>query len=127
MGNYEDPYNSNPFNHRRMSLIGDEWKSIPIYPFAKSGFEPLDPAGRFYYYKSAAFKEFWDDASQNRMYQLAQDGTYLDVIKPLFMSGVAKIDQTVMVPGATIGMPLGSSVTPYALSPNLAAALNMSE
>ena len=125
MGNYEDPYNSNPFNHRRMSLIGDEWKSIPIYPFAKSGFEPLDPAGRFYYYKSAAFKEFWDDASQNRMYQLAQDGTYLDVIKPLFMSGVAKIDQTVMVPGATIGMPLGSSVTPYALSPNLAAALNM--
>jgi hypothetical protein len=125
MGNYEDPYNSNPFKHRRMSLIGNDWKSIPIYPFAKTGFEPLDPAGRFYYYKSAAFKEFWDDAAQNRMHQLAYDGTFLDVIKPLFMSGVAKIDQDVMVPGATIAMPSGADVTPYALSPNLAAALNM--
>lgn len=125
MGNYEDCYNSNPFKHRRMTLIGDEYKSIPVYPYAKSGFEPIDPAGRFYYYKSACFKEFWDDAAQNRMHQLAYDGTYLDVIKPIFMSGVAKVDQTVMVPGATIGMPQGASVTPYQLSPNLVAALNM--
>jgi len=79
-GNYEDCYNSNPFKHRRMSLIGNEWKTIPVYPYAKTGFEPLDPAGRFYYYKSACFKEFWDDASINRAYQLAQDGMFLDVI-----------------------------------------------
>ncbi|MEI6532490.1 MAG: hypothetical protein WCO06_01480 [Candidatus Roizmanbacteria bacterium] len=125
MGEYEDPYNSNPFEHRRMSMIGDEYKSIPVYPFAKTGFEPLDPAGRFYYYKSACFKEFWDDAAQNRMHQLAYDGTYLDVIKPIFMTGVARIDQTVMVPGATVGMPMGATVTPYALSPNLVAAMNM--
>lgn len=125
MGNYENVYNSNRFKHRRMSLIGNEWKSIPVYPFAKTGFEPIDPTGRFYYYKSASFKEFWDDAAQNRMHQIAFDGTYLDVIKPLFMSGVAKVDQSVMVPGATIGMPIGASVTPYQLSPNLAAALNM--
>lgn len=125
MGNYDDPYNSNNFKHRRMTMIGDEYKSLPVYPFAKSGFEPLDPAGRFYYYKSACFKEFWDDAAQNRMHQLAYDGTYLDVIKPIFMTGVAKVDQTVMVPGATVGMPMGASVTPYSLSPNLVAALNM--
>jgi hypothetical protein len=125
MGNHEDVYNSNPFKHRRMSMIGNEWKSIPVYPFAKSGFEPLDPAGRFAYYKSACFKEFWDDAAQNRMHQLAYDGTYLDVIKPLFMSGVAKVDGTVMVPGATIGMPMGASITPYQLGPNLVAAMNM--
>lgn len=124
-GNYTDVYNSNPFKHRRISMIGDEYKSIPIYPYAKTGFEPLDPAGRFYYYKSACFKEFWDDASINKAYQLAQDGMYLDVIKPLFLSGVTKVDQTVMVPGATIAMPAGSSVTPYSLSPNLAAALNI--
>lgn len=123
--NPEDIYNCNGFKHRRMSMINDKWISIPIYPFAKTGFEPLDPAGRFYYYKSACFKEFWDDASQNKMYQLAQDGTYLDVIKPLFIGGVAKVDSTVMVPGATIGMPMGATVTPYQLGPNLAAALNM--
>lgn len=119
------PYNANPFKHRRMVKLGDSWKSIPVYPWAKTGFEPLDPNGRFYYYKSAAFKEFWDDASQNRMHQLAFDGTSLDVIKPMFLSGMTKADQTVMVPGATIGMPTGASVTPYQLGPNLVAALNM--
>lgn len=125
IGPQKDVYNANPFKHRRMSMIKDEWVSIPVYNIAKSGFEPLDPAGRFAYYKSACFKEFWDDASQNRAYQLAQDGMSLDVIKPIFMSGVAKVDSTVMVPGATIGMPMGASVTPYQLSPNLVAALNI--
>lgn len=125
MGNYEDCYNSNPFKHRRMSLIGNEWKTIPVYPFAKTGFEPLDPAGRFYYYKSACFKEFWDDASINRAYQLAQDGMFLDVIKPIFLSGVSKVDQTVMVPGATIAMPQGADAKTFSLSPNLTAALEI--
>lgn len=125
MGDYKDPYNSNPFKHRRMSMIGDKWMSIPVYPFAKTGFEPLDPAGRFAYYKSACFKIFWDALGDDRMHQIAYDGTYLDVIKPLFMSGVAKVDSTVMVPGATIGMPMGASVTPYQLGPNLQAALEM--
>lgn len=127
MGNYNDVYNSNPFKHRRMSLIGDEWKSIPVYNIAKSGFEPLDPTGRFYYYKSAAFKEFWDDASLNRMYQLAQDSAYLDTIKPVFLSGVSKVDQTVMVPGNTIAMPIGAQVTPYSGSPNIASVLKVLE
>lgn len=125
MGEYEDVYNSNPFKHRRMSLIGDDWKSIPVYNIAKSGFEPLDPAGRFYYYKSAAFKEFWDDASLNRMYQLAQDATYLDTIKPIFLSGVSKVDSTVMVPGNTIAMPIGAQATPYSGSPNIPAVLKV--
>lgn len=125
MGDAEDIYSSNPFKHRRMSMIGNKWMSIPVYPFAKSGFEPLDPSGRFAYYKSACFKEFWDDAAQNRMHQLAYDGTYLDVIKPLFISGAATVDGTVMVPGATVAMPQGASVTPYQLGPNLVAAMNM--
>lgn len=124
-GNYEDIYNSNPFTHRRMSLLNNKWLSIPVYNLAKSGFEPLDPAGRFAYYKSASFKEFWDDAAQNKMHQIAYDGTFLDVIKPLFMSGVARADSSVIAPGATIAMPMGASVTPYQLGPNLAAALNM--
>lgn len=123
MGNHKDIYNSNPFRHRRLSMIGNEYKTIPIYPFAKSGFEPIDPNGRFAYYKSAAFKEFWDDASLNRMYQLAQDGTFLDVIKPIFGSGVASLNADAMVPGNFIGMPAGAQVTPYQLSPNVNAAL----
>ncbi len=130
MGEYDNSkpteiYNNNPFKHRRMSMINEEWMTIPVYPFAKSGFEPLDPNGRFAYYKSACFKEFWDDASLNRAYQLAQDGMSLDVIKPVFLSGVTRIDSNAMVPGATIGMPAGAQVTPYQMSPNITAALEI--
>lgn len=125
MGNEEDIYNTNPFEHRRMAKTNEGWMSVPVYPFAKGGFEPLDPTGRFYYYKSAAFKEYWDDKSLNLAYQLLQDGMYLDVIKPIFVSGVAKFDSTAMVPGATVGMPAGAQVTPYSIGPNLAAAMNV--
>lgn len=124
MGNEDNIYNNNPFKHRRMSLIGDEWMSIPVYRFAKSGFEPIDPTGRFFYYKSGAFKEYWDDATQNKMHQLLVDGTYLDVIKPIFISGLAKADSNVISPGATIGMPAGSTVTPFQMGSNLTAAMN---
>lgn len=129
MGNKEDLYNTNPFKHRRMTLVthdeGKEWMSVPVYPFAKSGFEPIDPTGRFAYYKSGAFKEYWDDKSINYSYQLLQDGMALDVIKPIFGTGIAKADTTVMVPGAFIGMPPGANVVPYNLGPNLAAAMQV--
>lgn len=127
MGNYDDPYNTNPFSHRRMSLINDEWKSIPIYKYAKSGFEPIDPSGRFTYFKSGAFKEYWDDATQNKMHQLLVDGTYLDVIKPIVISGLTKVDSTVIAPGAVIGSPQGSTMTAYQLGPNLVGAMKAME
>ncbi len=124
MGNETDVYNSNPFTHRRMTLVGKQWITVPIYPFAKAGFEPIDPTGRFAYYKSGAFKEYWDDASQNFMQRMLLDGTALDVIKPIFGTGIAKLDTTVIVPGAFVGMPPNASVVPYSVSPNLAAAYN---
>lgn len=123
MGNENDIYNSNPLSHRRFALVNDEWASVPVYPFAKSFFEPIDPSGRFAYGKSAAFKAFWEDATQNKMHQLLIDGTYLDVFKPMFLSGVTKADSTVIAPGATIGMPKDATATPYMLGPNLPAAM----
>lgn len=121
--NEEDPYNSNPFEHRRMVFDKKSgWLSVPVYPVAMSGFEPLDPAGRFAYYKSGAFKEYWDDAGLNRMWQLTFDGTSLDVIKPQILSGVAKVDGMVMAPGAVFGLPQGAQVSSYSLGPNLTAA-----
>lgn len=125
MGNEDDIYNSNPFEHRRMILSEGQWLMAPIYPYAKSGFEPLDVTGRFAYYKSAAFKAYWDDASINKAYQLLQDGMYLDVFKPMFVSGVSKIDGTVISPGQSVALPKDASVTPYQLGPNLAAAMNV--
>jgi hypothetical protein len=125
MGEEADIYNSNPFEHRRMICSNGEWYQAPIYPFAKSGFEPLDVTGRFAYYKSAAFKAYWDDASINKAYQLFQDGMYLDVFKPNFISGVSKVDGTVIAPGASMALPKDASVTPYQLGPNLVAAMNV--
>lgn len=117
----ENVYNKNPFKHRRYTLTEKGWKSIPVLPFAASGFEPLDPAGRFFYYKSGAFKEFWDDKSLNTMHRYAHDGTALDVIKPTILSGVSKVDSTMMVPGGTFGIPAGGSVSQYSMGPNLKA------
>jgi hypothetical protein len=129
MGEEEDVYNRNPFKHRRMVLAtgpeGKEWISVPVYPFAKSGFEPIDPTGRFAFYKSAAFKAYWEDGSINLSYQLLQDGMYLDVIKPIFANGIGKTDTTVMVPGAVVSLPPQASVTPYSLGPNLSAAMQV--
>lgn len=124
MGVKTDVYNANTFQHRRMSLIGDEWKTIPVYPFAKSGFEPLDPSGRFAYYKSGAFKEYWDDASINKSYQLLQDGMYLDVIKPILGTGIQKVDSTVVAPGAYITTPnKDATLTPWSMGSNLPQAM----
>lgn len=124
VGEKSDIYNRNPFSHRRLSLVGDTWMSIPIYPFGKTFFEPIDPTGRFFYGKSGAFKEYWDDATQNKMHQLLVDGTYLDVFKPMFISGILKIDNTVLAPSAVITMPKDATATPFALGPNLVGAIN---
>lgn len=130
MGNFDpakpdDVYNSNPFAHRRMTLVGSNWGSMPVYPFAKSGYEPLDPQMRFAYYKSAAFKEFWDDATLNMAHRLMVDGMHLDVLKPIFVSGVSKYDSNVIAPGAVAALPKDAVVSPYQLGPNLPAAMQV--
>lgn len=122
MINETDPYNTNVFMHRRFTLTPQGWKSFPVLPFAMSGFEPLDPTGRFAYYKSAAFKEFWDDKALNQTHKWLYDGMALDIFKPTVLSGVAKVDGTVMVPGGTFGIPAGGTMSQYALGPNLQVA-----
>lgn len=125
MFEYKDCYNTNPFKHRRMVLAEvdgkQEWLSVPVYNIAMSGFEPLDPAGRFAWYKSGAFKEYWDDQWLNKMDAFLYDGTAMEAGKPIFLSGVGKVDNTVLFPYATVGMPAGATATPYSTSPNLAA------
>lgn len=126
----QELYTLNPFKHRRMTLVFDEkgdpqWGSAPIYNYAKSGFEPADPYGRFAYYKSGAFKEYWDDDSINQAYRALQDGMKLDVYKPIMISGIAKVDGQVIAPHAVSTMPADGKMTAYSLGPNLAAAMNV--
>ena len=50
------------------------------------------------------------------------DGVSLDVMKPIFLSGVAKMDSQVIAPNAVVSLPKDAKVDAYSLSPNLAAA-----
>lgn len=124
IGEYTDPMNRNMMSHRRMSLVDNEWITVPMLPIAMAYFEPIDPTGRFVFGKSGAFKEYWDDKFLNTMQQLVHDATYLDVIKVHFISGAQNINGAVMVPGASVTLPQGASVTPYSMGPNLAALYN---
>lgn len=119
--NYKNCVNTNPFKHRKMTLVKDKWMSIPVLPIAMSGFEPIDPSGRFAYYKSGAFREYWDDQWLNKMDAFLYDGTALDTIKPIFVSGISKVNDMVMAPGSVTGIPAGQNVTAFSQSPNLAA------
>lgn len=124
MFDYKEPYN-NPIQHRRMTLGRDNsWYTVPMYQYAMSGFEPIDPTGRFLWFKSAAFKEYWEDKKINELDRMLVDGVKLDVMKPMFLSGVANVDESVMAPGATIAMPQGATATAYSLGSNLVQAYN---
>lgn len=124
MFDHTRPYDS-PFHHRRMTCLKDKsWCTVPIYPFAMSGFEPIDPTGRFLWFKSGAFKEYWDDRKITELDRMLVDGIKLDIFKPMFLSGIAKIDQTVMAPGATVALPVNASATAYSLGSNLVQAYN---
>lgn len=121
MFDHNRPYD-NPIKHRRMVSGSKGWYTTPHYPIAMTGFEPIDPTGRFAYFKSGAFKEYWEDLKITELDRMLVDGVKLDVFKPMFLSGVAKVDGSVMVPGSTATMPQGASATPYQLGPNLVAA-----
>lgn len=69
-----------------------------LYPFAKSGYEPLND-GMFFYYKSAANKLGPDEDLINTLYNMIMDGTFLSLMPPMALYGNEEIGSSVMVPG----------------------------
>jgi hypothetical protein len=67
-------------------------------PFVKMGYELIDE-GRFFYYKSLAFKLAPDEEVVNTAYRMVADGTYLSVMPPSVVFGNEMIDNSVIVPG----------------------------
>jgi len=70
-----------------------------LVPLAKFGFELIDE-GRFFYYKSLAFKLCNDEALINTAYRMMEDGTYLQAMPPAVAFGVDAVSSAVMIPGA---------------------------
>lgn len=90
----------NPMKHRRAIILEDgEVATMPVYKFAKSGYEPIDEM-RFFYYKSAAAKLGPDDDLINTLYNLIIDGAFLSAMPPVNVFGSEEQDASVVYPGA---------------------------
>lgn len=69
-----------------------------LYPFIKFGYENIDE-GKFFYYKSLAFKMQSDANIVNTLYPMIIDGTYLNIFQPSINYGSETIGSDVIVPG----------------------------
>lgn len=68
------------------------------YPFAKSGYEPINN-GQFFYYKSAANKIGSDQELVDNLYNMIMDGTFLALMPPMAIYGSEDIGSSVIIPG----------------------------
>lgn len=69
-----------------------------LYPFAKSGYEPLND-GQFFYYKSAANKLGSDQQLVDQLYNLILDGAFMALMPAVAIYGSEEVDSSVMIPG----------------------------
>lgn len=104
----EENVNGNPMSHR-------DYANRPKYPFAKSGYEPIDER-RFFYYKSAVFKLANEQDVIDRMWRMAMDGTFLSVMPPVAVSGDEQINSSVIFPGMVTGFSKDTKVDPLRVS-----------
>ncbi len=70
-----------------------------LYPFAKSGYEPLNN-GKFFYYKSSANKLGSDQQIVDTLYNMILDGTFLSLMPPTALYGSEEVNTNVFVPGS---------------------------
>jgi len=115
-----DPYD-NPIKHRRTVRDRDgNPVEVPIYPFVKSGYEPIDEK-RFFFYKSAAEKLAKEQELVDTMYRMVMDGTFLAVMPPIATTGAGQVDSTVIFPGAVTNFGEEATITPINIGQNLPA------
>lgn len=117
LGDEEDVEN-NPMVHRTCD-------NKPRYAEAKFGYEPISK--QFYYYKSGVNKLSGEKKRIDKMHRFIEDGTYLDIIKPIFTTGGAQVNAGVLFPGAVTDFPKDTQITPYTTGPNLGAGYKFVE
>lgn len=120
----EDKVEDNIFKHRRTIVLeNDEVATIPVYKFAKSGYEPIDEM-RFFYYKSAAAKLGPDQDLVDTLYNMVIDGTFLSVMPPVNVFGSEEQDASVVYPGAVNYFSKEAKAETMELGRNVAAGMN---
>jgi hypothetical protein len=95
-----------------------------LYPFIKFGYENIDE-GKFFYYKSLAFKMQSDANIVNTLYPMIVDGTYLNIFQPMVNFGSETIGSDVIIPGGvtTLSDP-NSKLEPIAVAGNIKAGMD---
>jgi hypothetical protein len=95
-----------------------------LYPFVKLGYENIDE-GKFFYYKSLAFKMQSDANIVNTLYPMIVDGTYLNLFPPSVNYGSEFISSNVIVPGGvtTLSDP-NSKLETIAVAQNIKAGMD---
>lgn len=93
---------ANLMTHRRLVRQQGKVLSMPVYPYAKTGYEPIGP--NFFYYKDAAAKLSSDQTLTDKIWRMVVDGTFLSIIKPVINSGKGKITENVIYPGRVTNM-----------------------
>lgn len=95
-----------------------------LYPFSKFGYENIDE-GKFFYYKSLAFKMQSDANIINTLYPMIVDGTYLNIFQPMVNIGSETIGSDVIVPGGvtTLSDP-NSKLTAIPVAGNIKAGMD---
>lgn len=94
------------------------------YPFVSFYFEPFDE-GRAICGKSLVFKVSRDDRIINELYPMVIDGTYLNIFKPMTVTGGESIGSDVIIPGAvtTLQDP-NSELKPIMAATDIGSGLN---
>ena len=105
-----------PMTHR-------DYMNRPKYPFAKSGFEPVDE-GRFFYYKSAVSKLGPDQELVDTLWNMIQDGTFLSLMPPIAVFGDEDINSSVIMPGKVTSFSKSTTTQNLLPSMNLNAGFN---
>ena len=67
------------------------------YPFAKTGYEPINN-GKFFYYKSLVNKMHADQEVIDTLYRMIIDGTYLKLMPPSVVYGSEIVNASVLTP-----------------------------
>lgn len=95
-----------------------------LYPFVKFGYENIDE-GKFFYYKSLAFKLQSDANIVNTLYPMIIDGTYLNIFQPMTNSGSETIGSDVIIPGKVTNLTdPNSKLNPIAVAGNIKSGMD---
>ncbi len=102
-----------PMKHRDL-------KGRPKYPFAKTGYEPIDEK-RFFFYKSCVSKLAPDQKIVDRLWNTVLDGSFLSLMPPIALFGDEEVDSGVMMPGSVTSFAKNTKIQPINTGMNLSA------